>query len=140
MKKTLALVLSLFVFVQVFATEVVPVENARKASKNFLSARYTSLSDIKLTDLTLKHTELNENGEPVYYHFQIKDRGFVLVSATDMVTPILAYSIESNLESNESVDMMLGSYKKYIEDVQAYHISDANAAKAWAQYTADNFV
>lgn len=140
MKKTLALVLSLFVFAQVFATEVVPVENARKASKNFLSARYTSLSDIKLTDLTLKHTELNENGEPVYYHFQIKDRGFVLVSATDMVTPILAYSIESNLESNESVDMMLGSYKKYIEDVQAYHISDANAAKAWAQYTADNFV
>ena len=71
MKKTLALVLSLFVFAQVFATDVVPVENARKASKNFLSVRYNSLSNIKLTDLTLKHTELNENGEPVYYHFQI---------------------------------------------------------------------
>ena len=140
MKKTIALVLSLFVFAQVFATDVVPVESARKASKNFLSARYKTMADIKTTDLTLKHTELNENGEPVYYHFQIKDKGFILVSATDNVIPVLAYSIESNLESNESVDFMLGSYKNYISQVQAYHVTDANAAKAWAQYTADNFV
>ena len=140
MKKTIALVLSLFVFAQVFATDVVPVESARKASKNFLSARYKTMADIKTTDLTLKHTELNENGEPVYYHFQIKDKGFILVSATDNVIPVLAYSIESNLESNESVDFMLDSYKNYISQVQAYHVTDANAAKAWAQYTADNFV
>lgn len=140
MKKTFALVLSLFVLANVFATDVVPVENAQKASKNFLSARYHSLANIKTSDLTLKHTELNENGEPVYYRFQIKDKGFILVSATDLVSPILGYSIESNYIPNEGSDFIVNSYKTYIQNVQATGIPAANATKSWNQYLSNDFV
>lgn len=140
MKKTFALVLSLFVLANVFATDVVTVENAQKASKNFLSARFSSLANIKMADLTLKHTELNENGEPVYYRFQIKDQGFILVSATDLVSPILGYSIESNYVPNESADYLINSYKTYIENVKATGIPAANATNGWNHYLTDNFV
>ena len=36
-----------------------------------------------MEDFTLQYTETDENGEPIFYRFNIKDVGFIMISATN---------------------------------------------------------
>ncbi len=58
---------------------------------------------------------------PAMYAFNVEGNGFVVVSASDAVEPILAYSPEGNLDPetlNPAAKYMLDSYAKIIRDVQ----------------------
>ncbi|MBO7492111.1 MAG: C10 family peptidase [Bacteroidales bacterium] len=138
MKKITLLVCLLAVSFWGFASHVIPVETAMKASKNFLSERI-GVSNAKGMDLTLVYTEYTEAGDPVYYRFQVGDKGFMIVSATDQATPVLAFSLESNFKAGTGADLYCTRYKKELTYLME-NPSSSNPAKAsWDYYTSEDF-
>ena len=93
MKKLILSFALLALVVLGYAQHQVSVENAMNASRNFLAERIGAL-DTKGLSMTLAYTEYAEDGTPLFYRFQVGDKGFVIVSATDLATPVLAYSLE----------------------------------------------
>ena len=133
MKKFTILVSLVAMVVLGFASNVIPVETAMKASKNFLSERM-GVKNANNLQMTLVYTEYAENGEPVFYRFQVGEKGFIIVSATDLVTPVLAYSLESNYKTGTTADFYCKQYKNVISDVIKHPEYAASNKAAWARY------
>jgi hypothetical protein len=98
MKKILLLFSILFIGINLALTaRIVDIKDARLAGKNGYYEQInritnTSYSSIQITrDFVISH-----NGNPVYYVFNVNDKGFVIVSAEDANEPILGYSFESS--------------------------------------------
>lgn len=127
MKKTLLLALLCCLFSLGFAGNIVSVDDARTVSVNFIKAAYPEMN-VGASDIVLKHTELDENGDPVYYQFAIGEQGFILVSANDAVEPVLAYSVTNNFDRSIS-NYMVSSYRDEI--IASKNIVNAQALKAW---------
>lgn len=127
MKKTLLSVLFCCLFVFAFADNVITVQEAKTVSKNFITA-VSPATPISESDLFLKQTARGENDEPLYYVFGIREGGFIIVSATDAATPVLAYSLESEFVA-EACSYMLESYKTDIAEAKA--ANNVEAVKEW---------
>lgn len=127
MKKTFLLAILCCLFSIGFAGNVVPVNDARTASVNFIKAVYPDL-DVTASDFVLKYTELDENGDAVFYQFSIKGQGFILVSANDAVDPILAYSVTNSFDKNLPV-YAVSAYREEIK--AAKNTVNPTALKAW---------
>lgn len=140
MKKSILLVIFVSLISFAFAVNpVVSVSNAQKAAKNFLVEQCHYKADA--VTLTLQHTEMNEQGEPVLYRFKINDRGFIIVSATELVAPVLAYSYESDFTLSRENEAFYEGYKKTVEDARMTMTPEkAGVAQVWSHYCADNFV
>ena len=127
MKKTLLSVLFCCLFVFAFADNVITVQEAKTVSKNFITA-VSPTTPISESDLILKQTARGENDEPLYYVFGIRNGGFIIVSATDAATPVLAYSLESEFVA-EACSYMLESYKTDIAESKA--ANNVESVKEW---------
>lgn len=138
MKKFTILVSLVAMVVLGFASNVIPVETAMKASKNFLSERM-GVKNANNLQMTLVYTEYAENGEPVFYRFQVGEKGFMIVSATDLATPVLAYSLESNFKAGTGADFYCNKYQKQISYVKAHPSTAVKTADMWKSYASDNF-
>ncbi len=92
MKKNATLILLfLLVYLQPFAGNI-DSQTALTASQNFLSINNISLKGLRLT-----HQEYR-NGQPVYYVFTGTEGGFVILSASDNVQPVIGYDSEQRFE------------------------------------------
>ena len=101
MKKNilLSIVFSLFLFSNAFAKEV-NIKDAGRVAKNF----YFQKSDIILNEIVFsEEITVYEGSEPVYYVFNLSDNnGFVIISAEDLVLPVLGYAFEgTHFEENQ---------------------------------------
>ena len=139
MKKVfLLLILALFT-VNTFATNVVSSEEAQRVAKNFMSEKFGA-ERFNSSDLILQHTEVDENGEAVLYRFQIGEKGFIIISATNLTTPVLAYSLESNYVGNETTQYLYEKYTNSIKFVKANpHAALANTQTEWKRYSSADF-
>jgi len=137
MKKFMLLVSLLAVMSFGFSTNVVPVDDAVRVSKNFLSERIGSM-EAQNFSITLVETEYATDGTPVYYRFQVGDKGFIIISATDQVAPVLAYSLESNFTNGPAAAYLCGKYKSELSEVVAMP-STKNPNREWAYYLSENF-
>lgn len=115
-----------------YATNVVPVSDAIKVSKNFLSERMGSLNAQNF-EYTLAYTQYDEEGNAVFYRFQIGDKGFIIISATDLVTPVLAYSLESNYKTGTGADFYCEKYKESIS-FMVKNPGKSTPNPAWKKY------
>jgi hypothetical protein len=74
-----------------------------------------------------------------YYIFNIKDGGFVIISANDARSPILGYSFERNYSNeNPSPEFMywMSGYKIQIKDIVENNIvADAKTKELWNEYS-----
>lgn len=129
MKKTLLLALLCCLFSLGFAGNIVSVNDARTVSMNFIKSVYPDMN-VSASDFVLKHTELDENGDPVFYQFSIGEQGFILISANDAVEPVLAYSVSNDFDKNLPIyavtvyrDLITSSKDKV----------DETALRAWAK-------
>lgn len=138
MKKFIILVLILTVISLGNAANTVPVEDAVKVSKNFLSERIGSTKAQSKT-LTLVHTEYAEDGTPLYYRFQVDNKGYVIVSATDLEIPILAYSLEGNYDARTGAVYLCDKYKAHLTQLLQNPKADMEANKNWEYYLNDHF-
>ena len=121
MKKTFLLALLCCLFAIGFAGNPVPANDARTVSVNFIKSIYPDMN-VTASDFVLQHTEMDENGEPLFYQFAIGEQGFILISANDAVEPVLAYSLSNNFDKNLPIyavsayrDMIAGSKDKVDE-------------------------
>ena len=139
MKKSILLFILVSLLSFSFATKpVVSVNEAKQAATNFLTEMcYINAASV---NLTLKHVETDENGEPLFYRFQLNNQGFVIVSATELYYPVVAFSYESNyVDCKENEAFCLG-YKKDIQDAKTTQVPvSAAATKAWDRYNTKNF-
>lgn len=138
MKKFILLMSILAVFVFGNASNTVPVEDAVKASLNFLSERIGSPAG-QFKTLTLAYTEYDEDGTPLYYRFQVGDKGFIIVSATYLATPVLAYSLEENYGGGDGISYLCGKYKSHLNALVKDTKSNLQPNENWAYYLNNNF-
>lgn len=136
--KKFTLLASLLMFITLtYAVNVIPVEDAMRASKNFLSECVGAKAG--QLDLTLASTEYSSEGIPVAYRFNVGEKGFIIVSATDLASPVLAYSLESNFTEGTGADLYMENYNKQL----SFLINNPQAARAdrngWSHYLASNF-
>ena len=133
------LLASLLMFITMsYAVNVIPVEDAMKASKNFLAERVGATKAGQM-ELTLVSTEYSAEGMPVTYRFNVGNNGFMIVSATDLANPVLAYSLESNFQNGTGADLYTERYAKEL----SYLVSNPSAAlesrNSWSHYLASDF-
>ncbi len=130
MKKSFLLVLICCLFGFAMASNGVPVQDAKKVSANFLAA-VNPAKGITESDLFLQRTVCDDENTPLYYIFGIHKGGFVMVSATESVSPILSYSFDS--EYNKDVYTYVENvYKMSLNDVK--NTPNAEAAQMWNHY------
>ena len=137
--KKFTLLASLLMFITMtYAVNVIPVGDAMQASKNFLSERVGALKANQM-ELVLVNTEYSSEGTPVTYRFSVGDKGFIIVSATDLANPILAFSLEGNFKEGTGADIYAERYAKEM----AYLMENPSAAldvrNSWNHYLATDF-
>ena len=137
MKKSILLFVLMTVVTFAFATRTVPVEDAKLVSKNFIT-EISGNPNFRLSDFTLVHTETDENGESLYYCFQILDYGFIMVSATSLAHPILGFTFEENFTDNNDNYFML-KHREELSFLKKNPSQAKNHSAAWNRYSSPFF-
>ena len=137
--KRFTLLASLLMFVfMTQAVNVVPVGDAMQASKNFLAERVGAAKASQM-ELTLASTEYSADGTPLTYRFSVGDKGFIIVSATELADPVLAYSLESNFQAGAGADLYVENYAKGVDFLMANPSAAQPNRNSWAHYLASDF-
>lgn len=127
MKKSLLFTLSLLIVALLHAGNPVTVKDAKTAAAHFLTASNNTRS-FSTADLTLQQTVSDEDTNPLYYVFSINGGGFVVVSAHDAITPILAYSLENDFDASIP-NYLMNKYKA--QTSAARNCSSPTAEREW---------
>lgn len=107
----------------------VSVNEAKAIANTFMKSHYSSAPGSfkapSTADLQLAHAESSRKvaGSNVYYAFNIKGGGFIIVAGNDMATPILGYSDQGRIDFNnlpEGLQCLLDGYKEEIEYAQTH--------------------
>jgi PKD repeat protein len=77
----------------------VTIQTAQTVATNFYKGAVPAATNVTPS---LVYTRTEADGTVDYYIFNIAPHGFVIVSATDIVKPVIAYSTESNFNTNFS--------------------------------------
>lgn len=125
MKRSFLLVIVLLAFNSLFAGPV-DVEMARGFGHKFVKANFMQKEN---NVLDLVYTSKTEAGEPCFYVFNVSDYGFIMVSATDAVRPILGYS-EDGVFETDNIAPGLGFVMEDYQDAITYAINEAVVATA----------
>lgn len=137
--KKFTLLASILMFITMsYAGNVIPVGDAMQASKNFLAERIGAAKADQM-ELVLVKTEYSEEGVPVLYRFSVGDQGFIIVSATDLANPILAFSLESNFQGGTGADIYMEKYARDLALLQQYPSSAISKRNSWDHYLASDF-
>jgi len=113
-KKITILILILVIGLNFSFAKNVSLETARKAGIHFFAEHKTV--DYSLIRVSESHTEML-NGEPVYYAFNFTDQGFIIVSAEDAVTPVLAYSYEGRYSGENPPPQFISWMEGYAKQI-----------------------
>jgi len=94
--------------------------------------------DIKSLDVSSTFTEFSD-GNAVYYIFNINPKGYVIVAADDIATPVIGYSYESGLDPSkmpEGLKYWLSVVKKEIAyAIKAKISASENIKSLWDYYS-----
>lgn len=136
----------IFILVLVFSfhlssfSDNVSLENARMVAGNFFFER---IQDQKHDIIFGKNYAVRENGTDIYYVFNV-NKGFIIVSATDAVFPILGYSLTTNYTGDDFPDNFKFLMNQYTDQILIAIHKKQEATKtvkqAWKKYTDDAFV
>ena len=145
MKKLIKISIFIFVFgmfgLNLFAKNVSP-ETAKTVAINFYKEKVGSaITDNNLISETFTITN---NKMPVYYIFNIgNDKGFVIVSAVDNVSPVIGFSLKGKYSENDhpaDFDDWMYNYEQQIVDANKNQIAATTEIKnMWADYSSSNY-
>lgn len=132
---SLVLILS-FSFTSINAS-IIPEERAESAAKTVFAMKNRfnkrAVSDQEIISKFIQEVD----GQPVYYIYNLKPKGFVIVSAEDSYNPILAFSDESHIDFenatvNESLFLSLSRHQQRIEFQRAHDVvANAKIKEEW---------
>lgn len=113
MKKSFLLVIILLAFNTLFADSI-DADRAKEFGHKFVKANFAQKEN---NELDLVYTMKTESGEACFYVFNVSDYGFVMVSATDVVRPILGYSEDGIFDTSNvapGLGFMMEDYQESI--------------------------
>jgi hypothetical protein len=97
----------------------VPPEDAGKAGLHFYSGRALQYLSADPSSFQISESIIvRENDLPVYYVFNISDQGYVIVSADDAVTPVLAYSFEGIFHKENQAPQFTAWMQQYARQIR----------------------
>lgn len=110
-------------------------EQAATVCSHFLQERHQSTESIQLEEQIM-----SDDGNSCLYRFSLGEKGFVIVSGSTSVTPVLAYSFDEIYESVPSVNDILGIYKSGIKEAdEKGQSSNPEVSEEWSHYLAAEF-
>jgi len=130
MRKLSTLLLSLL-FVAFAFGKSVTMEKANLVANNYFST-YSGKALLNVENSFSK----SYNGITTFYVFNYTNGGFVIVSADDVATPVLAQSNEGFIDEeivNPALALMLESYSKEIAHAIASDMDNTESVGAWNQ-------
>ena len=112
-KCLVTVILAIFSFNNIFAQNFVNESLAKIVGSNFISSNTSKTQP----DLKLVHTETDDKNEANLYIYNVNEGGFVIVSASRNVKPILAYSFENNFNDDGlgHAEYFINNYNRDIE-------------------------
>ena len=73
--------------------KVIDQATAEKAAKNYMFEKLSQKKHVTYNDVVVSTTySVTDNGTPVYYGVNFRDGGFVIITADDIVKPVIGYS------------------------------------------------
>lgn len=114
MKKLLFLIVAVTLGIGTMFAKPIDVNTAKSLGQMFVEANFEQMRN---ADLELVYTVFSDKGEACVYVFNVGDGGFVMISATDNVRPVLAYSEDGTFDASNPHNgamYMLHTYKNSI--------------------------
>lgn len=136
-KCAFACMLFLFAFGSLFAQSV--TENqASTVCQRFLMERFIGKP---MPVFILREVAVDENGDPYLYRYSLEPKGFVLISASKVAMPVLAYSFDDDYELIPPIKDVFTAYKKEIRFAESKVKSSGSTAEfeGWDHYLAESF-
>jgi hypothetical protein len=94
-------------------------QDAKKAGLQFFAERASQYHAGKqLSPQVSGSYSITENGQVVYYIFNIQDKGYVIVSGENAVTPILGYSFEGSYSQETQAPQFIAWMKQYAQQIK----------------------
>ena len=133
--KFLILGLLTFLVTNIFA-DGISVEEARQIAKNY----YFEKSGIVQNKIIFEEEQtVFSKNTAIYYIFNLEEgKGFVLIAANDVISPIIGYSLENTFKIKEQPDNVTYFFQEYTDKTQ-YKIennisSTIEIKNAWIKY------
>jgi len=143
MKNLYKLLLSLpllFVIINSTAAKEVPINEAKRAAKNFyFETTHTYSTPVAYNDIIPDESfQKTTDGEVVYYIINFKPDGFVFISAEDTYNPILGYSLEGSYHKEKTNQVFESWMSTYVEQIDYLRNNNLKASrevnKKWERY------
>jgi PKD repeat protein len=123
MRKLTTLLTALVLGTSVVSAAPVVQSTAQKVAANFYGLHFNTTP----ANITLKYTETDNAGNPVYYVFNIgNNNGFVIVSAEDVGYPIIGYSNTGEYvipQSGNEIDFWMQKRKNEIISIRTQNLT-----------------
>jgi hypothetical protein len=123
----------------------VPVEDARLVARNLYFERVQAFKAIPVEKVAItEEFTVSLAGEPVYYVFNIGNMGgWVIISAEDLVQPVLAYSFQGNYRSDDHHTGFMAQMKLYEDQIAECRgetmLRVAEVEEMWDKYRSKQF-
>ena len=142
MKKILLLSMGVCMFLSQTMAATVSVQTAQLVAKNFYKGAVPAAGTVTPT---LLYTRTESDGTVDYYIFGVAPlTGFVIVSADDILKPVMAYSTESNFDLNFQHtglrDWTDHAAAHVYSAIQQHMQADASITHQWAMCQAGPYV
>jgi len=143
MKKFTLLLISMAVGQILMAGEV-SKENAAIVGTNFYHERIDQYQDIKSSQLIISESfTIQKNDTDLYHVFNFEGAGYVIVSATDAIKPIIGYSFKGHYAEKDQPENFKG-WMGHFEEQLAYAIingveGDRETQESWDYYSSKDF-
>jgi hypothetical protein len=126
MKTTLLTVfLAIAVIINLIAQKV-SLTDAEKAARNFFYERINQYEKVEFREIEISGSyETGTRDYVVYYVFNMKPKGFVMVSATLNAIPVPAYSFHSCYSETNQPPQFMAWVKQYYDQIQNAIINQA---------------
>ena len=141
--RTLALFCLAGICLPVFSQNV-SLEKAKKIAQNFYAARYNlvhndgNISKIKSSEMELQNAVKSVSENTLYYIFDVKKGGYVIISANEKVSPVLGYSFDNKFPYPVTCPSVKGWMKHYEDEIEYAIKNDisptSDVKEQWQEY------
>ena len=138
-KSILFFVLALVLSFNALFAKTISVENARTVAVNFFKVNAADGREKATVNAVLGYTKTEADNTVDFYVFNITPGpGFVIVSADDVIAPVIAYSTEANFESDLNktgvVDWMKHASAHIAKGIHQNLPATSRTAALWTAY------
>ncbi len=132
MKKIFVLILTL----NLIFSESINLDTALNVAENFFFYKNDSRTSSFSIESTSIHTVDDEN---IFYVINLNPRGFMLISADNLIRPVLAYSFNENYRNEElpvNIDYLFNLYAKQLTEQKASRtIAEQEILEEWILFS-----